>query len=454
MSGVLISERLALVIAAYHDGTLDAAGAQFLVEALRGSEAAAVRDHLTFDGLLGQAFTSDDAVVRSVRERLDGERSASAVVRAVRGSLAGSTRRHRRGRRVAWLPRLAVAATLLVVVGVGWWMSARTQPRPAECRLESAASLVVTREGASATIASGMTLMSGDRFLTSAPATLVWSDGSRLELTAASRIELTRPALGPGCRLEQGSAIAEIAPQRPGLPFTIATPEARIEVLGTRFRVDAGMRRTAVDLHAGIVRMTRASDGRALTLRAEESAVVATGEDFVARLRAAPAPAPAPVPPPAPAVPTEAAWKPLFTANDLAGWEQQHGTWSNTHGVVRGSDPHHGKARLLGRHPFADVELSCRLRITGVEFAELQVGNYNWFVEVPAHAAQWVQVELRQHGDRLSVTADGVALELQPGEGGAAMRPGPLAFYVMPGGTLEISEAKFRMPSSAPSTTR
>ena len=436
-------------IAAYHDGTLDAAGAQLVVDALRGPDADVVRGHIAFDGLLGQAFTADDAVVRSVRERIEGERSASAVVRAVRGSLATTARRRRRSRQAAWVPRLAVAALLAVVVGAGWWLSARAQPRAGECRVETTVALTVTRGSDIISVRSGGSLFGGDRLQTPVTATLVWPDGSRVVLGAQTRVDLTRPALGPGCRLEQGSAMADIAPQRPGLPFTLATPEARVEVLGTRFQVVAGVRRTQVDLHEGIVRLTRAADGDALTLRADEFALVAANEDFVVRSRTA---APAVVPPTT-ATAREPAWTPVFS-NGLADWEQQHGSWDITDGIVRGSDPRRGKARLLSRRHFADLELSCRLRITGVAFAELQVGDYNWFVEVPAGGAHWVEVVLQQHGEQLRVTADGVALKRQPGEGGVAMRPGPLSFYVMPGGTLEISEARFRIPPAATPTTR
>lgn len=445
-----MNERLELAIAAYHDGTLDAAGSHLLVEALRGGDGVIVRELIAFDGLLGQAFVADEAVERSVRERIDGERSASAMVRAVRGSLSATKRRQQTGRHVAWLPRVAAAALLLVVVGAGWWVSARTQPRPGECRLEANVPLMVTRSGVSVAVDSGGSLLAGDRFRTTMHATLVWSDGSRVMLAPETQVDVTRPALGPGCRLEHGTATAEIAIQRPGLPFTIVTPDARVEVLGTRFQVMAGARRTQIDLEEGIVRLTRSVDGRALTLRANDSAVVAPGEEFVVRSRVASAPV---VQPTTPVTPLEPAWMPLFPAQDLAGWETQHGAWSNIQGVVRGSDAKRGKARLLGRQSFADLDLSCRLRITGVEFAELQVGTYNWFVEVPANGAEWIQVELGQRGEHLTVTADGHALKNHPGDG-AAMRAGALAFYVMPGGTLEISEAKFRVPLSEPSTTR
>ena len=55
--------------------------------------------------------------------------------------------------------------------------------------------------------------------------------------------------------------------------------------------------------------------------------------------------------------------------------------------------------------------MNCRLRITGIEFAKIQVGTYNGFVEIPAHGAEWIQVEVRQRGEQLSITADGVTLK-------------------------------------------
>ncbi len=446
-----MSDLLSVAIAAYHDGTLDAEGAALLTTALRGPEAAAVRSRLALDGLLAQAFTADDAVVRSVRERIEGERSASAVVRAVRGSLAVNTRRQqRRPRRAAWLPRLMTAALVLLMVGVvGWLFVVADSERPL-CRLMAMDPVVVVRHAKSVTVTPGAGLYAGDRVRPTTAVTLVWQDGSRLLLQPDALVVLRTTRNDHGVHLELGGLSAEIAKQRPDRAFVITTEEARVDVVGTRFHVIAGAQRTQVDLHQGSVRLTRVSDGRALTLRADESAVVAANEDFVVRSRATPTPV---VPPSTPTIPQEPAWTPLFSASDLAAWEQQHGSWSNTHGTVRGSDSHHGKARLLGRHPFADLELNCRLRITGVEFAEVQVGNYNWFVEVPAHGTEWIQVAVRQRGEQLTITADGVTLKLKPGDG-AAMRAGPLAFYVMPGGTLEISEAKFRVPLSEPPTTR
>lgn len=438
-----MSDHLDQAIAAYHDGTLDAAGAARLEAALRGPEAAEVRERIALDGLLGQAFTDDAAVVRSVAERVHAERSASALVRAVRQALPSRPRRPAR-RPSPWGSRLTVAALLAVVVGAGWWSMARSPAATVECRAESSEPLTVRRGAASVVLTGGGALLVGDRLTVPRLATLRWADGSHLVLGAGSEVELSRPGRGPGCRLLVGAATAAIAAQH-GAPFAIATPEAHIEVLGTRFRVVAGVGSTRVDLHEGLVRLTRTSDQRSLALHPEEFAVVAAGEDFIARPGRAPAVAAV-----TPAA-TEPAWRPLFAASGLEGWNQQHGRWINTHGRVHGHDPHGGKARLLGRHPFADLELSCRLRITGAEFAEIQVGDYNWFAEIRSKGEEWVQVEVRQRGQQLTITADGVALPLQAGDG-RPMRAGPLGFYVMPGGTLEVFDARIRIPPAAPAT--
>jgi hypothetical protein len=148
------------------------------------------------------------------------------------------------------------------------------------------------------------------------------------------------------------------------------------------------------------------------------------------------APAPSPTPPS-----TRPAWQALFPAAGLDGWQQQHGAWSNADGVVRGAGGPRRKARLLSLRRFADLELACRLRIAGVDFAEVQVGDYNWFVEVPARGGGWVELRLSQRGGAFTATADGVVLTPQAGDG-AAMRAGALGFYVMPGGTIEIADAR------------
>jgi ferric-dicitrate binding protein FerR (iron transport regulator) len=437
-----VSERLDLALEAYHDGTLDAAGAELLLTALRGPEAATTRERLAFTGLLGQIFTSEDAVLRSIEERIEAEGSASRVVRAVQRSIGGPRRRGRRSPPMV-VGRIAAAAAVVTIIGLGWLIHAEQRQPAVECRIEIAGDLLVQRGARRLPAQPGMGLMADDRLAAAAPAILAWADGSRITLAAGSRVVVGRPGAGQGIQLEQGDLSAEIRTRPAGSPFSLSTPEAQVDVLGTRFDLHAGTGRTTCDLHRGSLRIARRSDGLRLDLAAGHGVTVADGTPLVARpLVTAP-----PVVPVAPTTASSAgSWTALFPGDGLVGWEQQHGRWSNTGGTVRGSDPDgSGKARILSARTFTDVELTCRLRITDAGFAEVQVGDYNWFVEVPARGTEWIALRLVQRGSDLRVSADGIELKLQPGAG-AAMRPGPLAFYVMPGGTLEISEARFRIP--------
>lgn len=432
-----MNERLDLAVEAYHDGTLDAAGAQLLAAALSGDNAAAVRDGLALTGLLGQVFTDDDAIIRSVAERIDAEQSASAVVRAVQQSIA-TTRRSRPRRPMSMTGWWAAAAALLIALGGGWWLTVQKHPSspPVECHLVAADGVSVHRGGVQLAITMELPLLADDHLETAGPATLRWADGSQVMLVPGSRVVLIRPGAGPGLRLEVGALDAEITPQRVGFPFVIATGVAHVEVLGTRLHLAAAAGTTRCDLHRGVVRVTRAADGRVLDLIAGQTVTIASDVAFAVRSMTLTAATP------------ESAWQQLFPTAGLDGWQQQHGAWTSADGFVRGSDPQRrGKARLLSVREFSDLELTCRLRIIGVDFAEVQVGSYNWFVEVPAHGEAWVELRLTQHGTTLTATADGVALTPQPGAG-KAMRAGSLGFYVMPGGTLEISDARIREPSA------
>jgi hypothetical protein len=135
----------------------------------------------------------------------------------------------------------------------------------------------------------------------------------------------------------------------------------------------------------------------------------------------------------------------LFTTADLAGWNGTTGRWSNDRGVVRGEAVNGTKARIASAAALADLELACRMRISGTRpSAEVQVGDYNWFVKVPAGSpGAWIEVTLRQHGATIAATADGRPLAVEPGDG-QAPRPGKLAFYVGIGGIVEIADGRLR----------
>lgn len=396
-------------IEAYLDGTISGGDAVLLAQSLRSGGRAAAIERIAFAGLLAQALdpADGDAVARSVLARIEAQSSASAMVRSVQRSI-----RPRRRTTASRLPWLLAAAALLAVAAL-WWLGG-TPPPVADL---AAGTATIARAGGTLPAAAGTRLLTGDRITTDGTATVHWPDGSELVLAAGSAL-----ALSPRPHLERGTVDASIVHQPAGAPFVVATAEAQIEVLGTRFRLAADAGSTRCDLHTGAVRITRLADGRSLQLAPGQSATVAPGQPL-------------------------AAWLVLFPATGLDGWEQQYGTWSNDGVTVRGTAVDQGKVRIFSERVFSDLELTCRMRVTGVELAEIQLGDYNWFFEIPARDGAWSEVHLRQHGPTMTCTADGTVLAAQPGAG-LAPRAGRLSFYVRPGGNLELRDCRVLQPEA------
>jgi len=111
-----------------------------------------------------------------------------------------------------------------------------------------------------------------------AAAELTLADGSRVVLGARSVLHFDPTgSAGKALRLECGSAAVEAAPQPAGRPLVIDTEQARLTVLGTRFRLYAGQGDSRVELEEGKVQFERRSDGTSVEVGAGQYAVAANG---------------------------------------------------------------------------------------------------------------------------------------------------------------------------------
>lgn len=407
-----MNEATAQLVEAYLAGDLDAAQSERLLAAIDDpTEAVGVRRRLVFAGQLAAALdrTPAEAVARAVLARLDAGADRGVVVAGVERALRP------RIRRPALL--LLAAACLLAALAAGlWWIRHET---PAGCRIATAgASAGVLREMIRLPATAGMVIRPGDAVIADTPVGIAFADGSRLDLAAGSRLHLQPDAPGRRVRLEAGSLHADIAAQE--APMHIATADARVEVVGTRFWLDVRDGRTSLEMYAGSVRVVRAGEtgGR----------LVGAGESLRSGL-------------------SPSAWRELFPGGSLDGWQRQLGTWTTEGGVVRGQASADAAARLQSIDNLGDLELRCRLRVSGLaHLCEIQLGGYNWFFTIPVGSRDpdgWVGVELAQHGDVATCTADGVALVREIADG-VAPRSGPLGFYVPIGTAIEIAEARIR----------
>lgn len=107
-------------------------------------------------------------------------------------------------------------------------------------------------------------------------AAIVYLDGTRLDVGPDSALtELSdASAIGKRVSLTQGSLTAEVSRQRPGRPMILATPQAEVVVLGTKFSVSGSAEGTHVETAEGVVQLTRTSDGQSVEVAAGFDVVV------------------------------------------------------------------------------------------------------------------------------------------------------------------------------------
>jgi ferric-dicitrate binding protein FerR (iron transport regulator) len=117
-------------------------------------------------------------------------------------------------------------------------------------------------------------------------ATLLYPDGTRLEIEGGTELRELRDAGGKRLRVVRGRLGASVAKQPKDRPMLFETPHGDATVLGTTLRIDvaldpAGATRLEVD--EGKVRLRRPSDGKAVEVPAGHFAVTAPGTDFLPR---------------------------------------------------------------------------------------------------------------------------------------------------------------------------
>ena len=152
------------------------------------------------------------------------------------------------------------------------------------------------------------------------PVTLAGEDGTTVELEPRSDLKLLRADAEQWLRLGRGAVALHVAKLRAGQRFVILTPDAEVEVRGTRFHVALA----APDDSCGHGTPTRVvvDEGVVVVRSASGEVRVPAGQRWPAACPAPPAPVPAPssvvtrrLPRPAPATLAST----LATENDLFG---------------------------------------------------------------------------------------------------------------------------------------
>ena len=108
---------------------------------------------------------------------------------------------------------------------------------------------------------------------------LQFQDGSIVTISGTSM--LTFADVGQKkLRLKQGAFTADVVPQPVGKPMIIQTPSTVIEVVGTRFEVEALQAFTTVNVREGNVRLKHLVDGNAVDIPADYRVIAEAGGDL------------------------------------------------------------------------------------------------------------------------------------------------------------------------------
>lgn len=162
---------------------------------------------------------------------IDRERSVQTIERALRG----------RARRRTALLTGAVTMSAAALIALAAWPRG-TAPDGASVSISVATAgrgAAVQRHGAPEPISSGVELSAGQRLETSQDggATLRLSTGTNLVLSGRTSFRVDSQGRTEKFSLERGELTAHVAKLSDGSRFLITTPDAEVEVRGTRFRL-------------------------------------------------------------------------------------------------------------------------------------------------------------------------------------------------------------------------
>jgi hypothetical protein len=123
--------------------------------------------------------------------------------------------------------------------------------------------VVVERDGVDRPVVAGMSLHEGD--VVAAPmdstAILALRDASRAELGPESALAFHHPGSTNALELRRGFLAVDAAHRPAGHPLAVVTPDARVEVVGTRFSMGASADETHLRVSEGLVHFVRIGDG-------------------------------------------------------------------------------------------------------------------------------------------------------------------------------------------------
>jgi hypothetical protein len=191
----------------------------------------------------------------------------------------------------AWLvlfsppARLVMAAALALLACVTLYVTVKPEPVRAWVR-KTEREVMVERGRRSIPVASGFILRAGDVVRTGADGSVTvtyFGESTEVQARGDAVLRLTSARRGKRLELDRGLLEASVARQSPGRPMILATRQAQVRVLGTRFILEAKTASTWLTVLEGSIELTRLSDVQSVRVGSGEWAVAARGVELLKR---------------------------------------------------------------------------------------------------------------------------------------------------------------------------
>jgi hypothetical protein len=189
-------------------------------------------------------------LLRSARARIRPQRSSSPdhTIAMLAGviTVAAARGRRRRVARIAGVATGMLGLALVLVLGLKRTTSLsptadREAPPPPKQRFVAAGSAfasVTAANGEAQPLMVGQEWHAGERLLSEAlPIAMTGADGTTIEVDPRSELQLVRVDEERWFRLARGAVSAHVTKLKMGERFVVVTPDAEVEVRGTRFQV-------------------------------------------------------------------------------------------------------------------------------------------------------------------------------------------------------------------------
>ena len=293
----LTSQQLAeldLLLSELVDDRLDAQG-RVALEALLKSDPEGLDHYIRF-----MALSSDLHDAAAVALSLDDEEAAdgtapedtlhvAASVEDANIRLGETAPRGQRRRWPVWAAAGATAITAAMIAFTMWWLDARVTVTSSDGgfrigQFEGIAGTVEIGDGEDsfAQASAGQEVRSGQRVVTRGPdahAAVRLQDDTVFMLSGDTRLAFPFADANRVC-VERGNLVADVEPRPADRPLVICTPEANVEVLGTRLSVSREPEKTCVAVLEGEIRITRLSDQREVELDSGQATEVSAETDL------------------------------------------------------------------------------------------------------------------------------------------------------------------------------